>query len=49
MVAERPGAEIAGYAEDACRAMEYIAAIQPDVRILDIPLSGGSGTCPLTA
>jgi DNA-binding response OmpR family regulator len=43
MVAEGPGEEIAGYEEDACRATEYIAAIQPDVMILDIPLSGGSG------
>jgi DNA-binding NarL/FixJ family response regulator len=43
MVAEGPGEEIAGCKEDACRATEYIAAIQPNVMILDIPLSGGSG------
>lgn len=43
MAAGRTGAEIAGSAEGASRATEYIAAIQPDVMILDIQLSGGSG------
>lgn len=43
MVAERRGAEIAGYVKDTCRATEYIAAIQPDVMILDIQLPAGSG------
>jgi two-component system response regulator DevR len=43
MVSELCGAEIVGYAEDARRATEYIVAIQPDVMLLDIHLSGGSG------
>jgi DNA-binding NarL/FixJ family response regulator len=43
MVSELRGAEIVGYAEDARRATEYIVAFQPDVMILDIQLSGGSG------
>jgi DNA-binding NarL/FixJ family response regulator len=43
MVSELRGAEIVGYAEDARRATEYIVAFQPDVIILDIQLSGGSG------
>jgi DNA-binding NarL/FixJ family response regulator len=29
--------------KDTCRATEYIAAIQPDVMILDIQLPAGSG------
>jgi two-component system response regulator DevR len=43
MVSELHGAEIVGYAEDTRRATEYIVAFQPDVIILDIQLSGGSG------
>ena len=43
MVSELRGAEIVGYAEDARRATEYVVAFQPDVVILDIQLSGGSG------
>ncbi len=43
MVSELRGAEIVGYAEDTRRATEYIVAFQPDVIILDIQLSGGSG------
>lgn len=43
MVSELRGAEIVGYAEDARRATEYIVAFQPDVLLLDIQLSGGSG------
>jgi two-component system, NarL family, response regulator DevR len=43
MVSEVRGAEIVGYAEDTRRATEHIMAFQPDVIILDIQLSGGSG------
>jgi DNA-binding NarL/FixJ family response regulator len=43
MVFELRGAEIVGYAEDISRATEYIVAFQPDMIILGIQLSGGSG------
>ena len=43
MVSELRGTEIVGYAEDTRLATEYIVTFQPDVIILDIQLTDGSG------
>lgn len=43
MVLELRGATIVGYAKDADRARESIGTLQPDVMVLDIQLSRGSG------
>ena len=43
LLADVPGLEIAGEAGDVSEAVELARTLQPDVVILDIHLTGGSG------
>ena len=43
MLAEIPGIEIMGYAQDVPEALTSIKTLEPDVVILDIRMPGGSG------
>jgi DNA-binding NarL/FixJ family response regulator len=43
LLADVPGLEIAGEAGDVSEAVELVTTLHPDVVILDIHLTGGSG------
>jgi DNA-binding NarL/FixJ family response regulator len=43
LIAQQPGLNVCGQFDDSARALEGVAALKPDLAIVDISLKGGSG------